>query len=259
MRPRMDEAHAYEKIRHPPGSGAALHRTRLWRRAARQSLSADDREGSAADARNGMGVRLPLFRHRAALRARPFRDPAQRIPAAEAAQLLPDLDQGRPIAGALQTEGALAAGRRRRFLRDALATRALRLFLRRSEAFARILARASRARRDRHRLRPRRRRVHPWQQGGRRRPHRGIHGRRLSRARRIARIGRDQGDRRRNQRMGNRRESGARRRFRPVSSRRTLHAARAGRADQLPAAMRRKRTSASSSADRSTRASSRPG
>src|SRR5271166_4845441 len=51
---------ADKEIRNASRGRAGLHRTRLRRRAARQSLSADDREGSAVDARHGMGVRLPL-------------------------------------------------------------------------------------------------------------------------------------------------------------------------------------------------------
>ena len=97
-----------------------------------------------------MGFRLPIFRHRAALRLRAFGNATERLPAPETAQLLPGLDQGRSAARPLQAGGALAA---ERVFRNAVAPRALRLHLRRGYAVARIFARASRPRRDRHRVR----------------------------------------------------------------------------------------------------------
>ena len=133
------------------GADARLHRTRLRRRAARQSLSADDREGGARHARHGVAGRLPLLRHRAALRPRPVGDAAQRFPARQAARRLSVVDQGRPSAAIVPAGGADAAGR---FLRDAVASRSVRLFLRRRDALARILAGAARPRPHRHRLRP---------------------------------------------------------------------------------------------------------
>ena len=60
----------------------------------------------------------------------------------------------------------------------------------------------------------------------------------------LARAGRDQGVRRRDQRMGDRRAAGARGRFRRVPAGRALHAAGAGGADELPALLRRKDRSA---------------
>ena len=86
-----------------------VHRTRLRRRAARQSLSSDDREGGARDARRRLGGRLPLLRHRAALRPRPVGDAAQRLPARQAARLLSDVDQDRPPAPALPARRNVAS------------------------------------------------------------------------------------------------------------------------------------------------------
>ena len=177
---------------------------------------------------------MPLFRHRAALRPRAVRNAAQRIPRPKPRNSYPDLNKGRPLAGAVQAGGALAAdggaffetpSRRERFdySYDGV-KRSLEFSLERLGLDEIDIVYV-------HDVDV----IHPWQPGGRRRAHQGIHDGRLSRARRIARIGRDQGDRRRNQRMGDRRETGASRRFRPVSAGRTLHAARAGRADELPA------------------------
>ena len=153
------------EIRDAARRRAELHRARFWRRAARQPLSADDREGGEGDARRRVGVRLPILRYRAALRPRAVRDPPQRFPAAEAARLLPHLHEGRPPARPLRAAGTLAP---ERLLRDAVAPRALRLFLRRRHALARALARAPGPRLDRHRVRPRRRSDHARPQGRRR-------------------------------------------------------------------------------------------
>ncbi len=145
------------------------------------------------------------------------------------------LDEDRPAARTLPARAALAPGR---VLRDAVAARDLRLFLRRRHALAGVFARAARRRSYRHRLRARRRRLHPWQQGGVGRAHSRVHGGRLQGVDQAARERRDQGDRRRRQRMGGRGDSGAFGRFRRFSAGWPLHAARTGGAAKLPALLR---------------------
>ena len=121
--------------------GAAIHRTGFRLGAARQPLSADDRKGGARDARRRMGAgcryydTAPLYglglaetRLNGFLRAKP-RDSVS------------DLDQDRPPARTLRARRPFASGR---VLRDAVAPRKVRLFLRRRDALAGIFARAAR-------------------------------------------------------------------------------------------------------------------
>ena len=48
---------AQTKIRDPPRGGTAIHRARIWRSTARQSLSSDDRERISCHARRRLGRR----------------------------------------------------------------------------------------------------------------------------------------------------------------------------------------------------------
>src|ERR1700727_1515461 len=86
------------KVHDARWSRAAIHRARFRGSAARQPLSTYDGKGSACDAGRRLGGWLPLLRHRAALRAWTFRDPTERFPASEAARLLFDFHEGRPVA-----------------------------------------------------------------------------------------------------------------------------------------------------------------
>ena len=209
------------------------HALRIRHRADRQHLPRDRRGNLGRDDPDRLGRGDALLRHRADVRPRPVRAARRPFAALEEPRRLRAVVQGRPHPQARPQAGYRLCALdqcRRRF------EPAFRLQLRRHDAVVRGQPAAAQPRTDGHLLHPRHRPLHP-----RRRPARGLRagdGRRLAGLERTARPGRGQGDRRRGQRMGGLPGGAGAAGLRLLPAGRALHAAGAGRAGQLPAALR---------------------